>query len=884
MNTRSGVIHNAGLAGNNVHLPLEEVRVDVFIVDAVQPVSARVTLTQVFSNPTDNATSRAVYFFPVPASAAICAFEMRTSDDRVLRAKCMDRDVAREKYETAVSQGAEAGLLEWVTDDVFTISLGSIPARESVKTKLVFVMDLMNEDVDEIRFQLPMHVGERYGPLPQQLVGANTPSTTTRVRITADIQTSGTIHSITSPSHQAEISVTAYSTNLNRPSRRRSRVKFRSKAYLQRDFVLIVHAEKLDAPRCFAELEGDPNHKATLAIQFTLVPKFNLPPIQSQEYIFVVDRSGSMEGDRVEQAKRTLAMLIRMLPTDQTTFNIFSFGHSFDSLWSQSRQYSQETLDHATSHIDSMAANYGGTKILAALDGAIRSRRGTVPTAIFVLTDGQVWDDQAMADNIVAAVATISANTPGAQLRIHVLGIGDGVSTEMCQEIAAAGNGECRFATTAEDIVIQCVHLLRAGRSPFVKNVTIDWGVSQDYLAANSTSVNFSTSSPQTIHIRPSPVLQQAPTTITKLHAGARMVVFAILTLKRMAVPKEVTLRGRLEGSNLPFSIEVPIRGVQLKDSEPGLPMIHVLAAWRLIAEHERGLAPLPIPVDLTSTPNPEELRKAAIIRLGERYQVTSRYTSFVAADEVGRDDGRRTRPTLDFSNWDRVQTQTPGRGQQQAESGRVSPTPSSGAMSWTEVAAPSISEEIPGAWSRSFSSSADLNPDEGYESSRTFTTMSSLDCSSSDWSDWSDSPSPVSDDDHRLQRSASPKLVPLRLAPPHEQQRLQSILQAHAPPPSVSPPRIGSDVFRLVMLQQFNGCYPLNPTLRSLVGQSAYDEITTLSVNPDIWATALAVAYITKHLRSRELSNDLSRKGREYLRGVPNGEQLISRAMSLVN
>ncbi|EEB88314.1 hypothetical protein MPER_13917, partial [Moniliophthora perniciosa FA553] len=145
------------------------------------------------------------------------------------------------------------------------------------------------------------------------------------------------------------------------------------------------------------------------------------------------------------------------------------------------------------------------------------------------------------------------------------------------------------------------------------------------------------------------------------------MVVFAILTLKRMAVPKEVTLRGRLEGTNLPFAIEVPMRGVQLKDSEPGLPMIHVLAAWRLIGEHMKGFAPFPIPVDLINPPAPEELRKAAIVRLGEKYQVSSRYTSFVAVDEAGRDDGQRIRPATDFGDWDRVGTSV-GQEQEQGQ------------------------------------------------------------------------------------------------------------------------------------------------------------------------------------------------------------------------
>ena len=37
-----------------------------------------------------------------------------------------------------------------------------------------------------------------------------------------------------------------------------------------------------------------------------------------------------------------------------------------------------------------MSANYGGTEIPDALEQVLRSRRTDIPTAVFVLTDGQV--------------------------------------------------------------------------------------------------------------------------------------------------------------------------------------------------------------------------------------------------------------------------------------------------------------------------------------------------------------------------------------------------------------------------------------------------------------------------------------------------------------
>lgn len=216
---------------------------------------------------------------------------------------------------------------------------------------LQYVMSLVNDDnEDEVRFQVPTFVGQRYGIPPSGLEVAVAPSSHTRVSITADIQTCGRIEAIISPSHP-DISETRYSTHLGRLSRRRSTVKFRSNSFLERDFMLIVRAEKLDSPRCFAELQHDPNGRApdTIAMQLTIVPKFDLPPVDAQEYLFLVDRSGSMSGGRIDHAKRTLVMLLRMIPAQGSIFNIFSFGTDSTSLWRQSCQYDQASLNAAVS-------------------------------------------------------------------------------------------------------------------------------------------------------------------------------------------------------------------------------------------------------------------------------------------------------------------------------------------------------------------------------------------------------------------------------------------------------------------------------------------------------------------------------------------------------
>ncbi|KAJ7480152.1 hypothetical protein B0H11DRAFT_1271323 [Mycena galericulata] len=107
----NGIVHTSGsTSGDREYLLLEEMRAKVLIID----VAARVTLTQKYRNPLSTATSRAVYYFPVPASGAVCAFEMTTSDDRVVTAVCKEKTKAREEHEQALAQGQETSLLEWV--------------------------------------------------------------------------------------------------------------------------------------------------------------------------------------------------------------------------------------------------------------------------------------------------------------------------------------------------------------------------------------------------------------------------------------------------------------------------------------------------------------------------------------------------------------------------------------------------------------------------------------------------------------------------------------------------------------------------------------------------------------------------------------------------
>ena len=232
---------------------------------------------------------------------------------------------------------------------------------------------------------------------------------------------------------------------------------------------------------------------------------------------------------------------------------------------------------------------------------------------------------------------------PNAPLRLFTLGIGEYVSSAMCERLAREGGGECLFAVQVEDITGKCARLLNAGRTCVIDSVTVDWHGSGNFPVVNSSPSNHPYSLPPGIvQLEPPPPIQQVPHQITKVFPGMRFNVFAITTFR--SIPSEVRLRATVKGLAEVLELVVPVTTVKpFKDERSSIPLLHTLAARELIkhlVEDRASAAPLPKPVVPASD---EEVRKAAIVRLGLEFQLVSQHTSFFA-EESGHETTRSRR------------------------------------------------------------------------------------------------------------------------------------------------------------------------------------------------------------------------------------------------
>ncbi|KAF7319058.1 hypothetical protein HMN09_00242000 [Mycena chlorophos] len=634
-------------------LPLLKVGVDA----TIKELAAQVKLAQSFKN-NNSIPIEATYRFPVPARAAVCNFAFTRSDGTRVNGVVREKQEARATYEKAVVDGKQASLLEQHTPDVFQVSVGNILPYEQVDVELIYATELTeDEENDSVRFRISVQLGTRYGQVPYTLSQNNpffTPSSRpSLLRFNLSVEAVAPISKIGSPSHtiSTELGPDPKLPNYkDLPFAQYARVSLTSDAPLKDDFVLAIKSAGLDAPRCVAERAG-----GSVALALSLVPRFTLPDPPSQEFILLVDRSGSMEGARIAAARKALVIMLRALPhKNNTSFNIASFGSYTNSLWPTSRGYNQETLEEATRHVDGMHANFGGTEIQNALKNCFSARRMDRQTSVLVLTDGDAWNVDGVLDEVKRAVAKSTKDAP---LRVSVLGIGESVSTAMCEGIARVGNGACMLVGPEEgSFTGKIARLLKASRTPSVVDVSVDWGVPMEKLEDDfelveekvedrlKTKLNiFDVDAedptlldqalpppPPPVALPPPPAVQQSPFKIANLVPGTRLTVYAIL--QGTTVPETVILRGST-ASGHEIELRVPVTCSHLPtNSDSNASAIHALAARKLIQNLEDGSHALSDAID-----DPDLLKRtvnASIARLETTYSIASSQTSFVAVDE----------------------------------------------------------------------------------------------------------------------------------------------------------------------------------------------------------------------------------------------------------
>lgn len=183
-----------------------------------------------------------------------------------------------------------------------------------------------------------------------------------------------------------------------------------------------------------------------------------------RELILVLDRSGSMRGPLLEQAKEAARQTISSLP-DGTEFNLIVYNESVDFFSPRSVRKSRETMESVYAYIDRLTTS-GGTNLHDALLGAIRSSkanaaegRGTsgVTTDLLFLTDGLPTIGQTSERKIRNMVEGAS----NGKVRIFTFGVGSNVNAPLLDKLSSKTGARSTFVLPNESIEVKVGEITR---------------------------------------------------------------------------------------------------------------------------------------------------------------------------------------------------------------------------------------------------------------------------------------------------------------------------------------------------------------------------------------------------------------------------------------
>lgn len=607
--------------------------VDAAVQIDIAGVIARIKVAQTFKNP-DAGWVEGVYVFPLSRKGAVDHMIMRIGE-RVVEGRIQEREAAKRQYETAKRSGRKAGLVEQERPNIFTASVANIPPGETIVIEISYQQPVDIEDgLYSIRF--PMVVNPRYIPEGAQIAGAggtgwavNTTTVPDAERITPPMR-----HPAIGKNNPVRIAVNLRPgmpvTGLRSPYHKVSIDKVGHHGYTvaladgpvpaDRDFVIEWRPDAGSAPK--AALFEEVHDGKTYILAMVVPPRRDVAARSEplpREGIFIIDTSGSMHGQSIQQAKQALRLAVgRLKPED--SFNLIAFESRPTALFPAPRPADAQAIGLARDFIDGLKAD-GGTEIQKALDLALDGRSDTGRLRqIVLLTDGSVGNEAELFRSIRRGIG---------DSRLFTVGIGSAPNGYFMDRAARFGRGTFTFIGKTGEVAEKMNALFAKLGEPVLTDIALT-------LPGDGAA-------------------DVQPERIPDLYQGEPIVVTARLPKAEGALK----LEGRFGGAEWSETVD-------LAAATQGQGIGKLWAKRKIEAlsdKRHEGMG--------------EEAVRDAVLKVALPHQIMSRYTSLVAIDQpVSRPagEGMSTQPvpTNPPAGWTPPPQGAPGQPLQRAQNSAV--------------------------------------------------------------------------------------------------------------------------------------------------------------------------------------------------------------------
>lgn len=580
---QSGVWHSAPQLGTRVDME-------------INGLIAKVTVVQRFRN-NSNDFVEGHYVFPLPYAAAVNAMTMQIGE-RLIVGEIHEKEAAKQIYANAKAAGQRTAITQQHHGNLFSNRVANIAPGEEVSVTLTY-LEHVRFSQDRFSLRLPLTITPRYIP-GQRLTGFtehgfSSALANDRVADAADItpfqhapphgpsDTANTVqlHATLNPGLTlAHISSAYHDISIEQQDGGYRIALSETVVPMDRDFELSWQAAASAAPQAavFSETVAGEQFILLMVVPPELTSDATRIP---REVIFVIDVSGSMHGQSIDQARAALAQGLSSLHGDDH-FNVIAFHHETRQLFDRAQLASGSYLQDALRFVHGLQAD-GGTEMAPAIAAALArpsiNRREDLRQVVFI-TDGAVGSEQELFRQISAQLA---------DSRLFTVGIGAAPNSYFMRKAAQFGRGTYTHIGDTAEVQYKMAGLFSQLESPQLKDIQVAW--------PGRTEV--------------------FPLRVPDLYQGEPLVLTARLNGSTGYRDNGVAISGGTPAGNWQQRLRL-----ERNASSPG-----VAALWA-----KEKIAALE---DIRAEQGASDALRSAIIDIALLHQLVSRYTAFVAVEKT---------------------------------------------------------------------------------------------------------------------------------------------------------------------------------------------------------------------------------------------------------
>lgn len=548
---------------------------------------ARTTLEIRVTNPGAQ-QAEAVLLLPVPAGAAVSEFAFSGVGATAARpsAQLLPREEARRTYDEIVRRVKDPALLEFVGSQLIRSSVFPVPAGGSQTLRLTYE-HLLETDGGRRDYYLAR----------SESLGQRVPC-----RVEVALRSKQPISMVYSPTHELE-------TLQREPHHHRVRLRASAAATPGPFRLSYLVAEKGVSASLIAC--PDPSGEGGYFLLMAGLPEARTSDLEAtqREVTVVLDRSGSMAGEKMDQARAAALQVVEGLAEGEA-FNIVDYSSRVSSFAPRPVIKDRQAVLEARAYLASLRPT-GGTNVHDALQVALSQdpREGFLGLVLF-LTDGLPTVGKTLERDINQMVAATNAHGR----RIFTFGVGHDVNVPLLDRLSDTTRATSTFVLPGEDVEVKVAQVFRRLYGPVLAEIELETLDADGQLSTRRTR-------------------EILPARLPDLYLGDQLVV---LGRYLGAEPLRFRMNGVHLGVERSYRFDLDLSRATRRNA-----FVSRLWAARKIAflvdqirqaGAEQGSLPLANGTDIFSDPRYSELAEE-ILRLSTEFGILSEYTSFLATE-----------------------------------------------------------------------------------------------------------------------------------------------------------------------------------------------------------------------------------------------------------